>query len=65
MGESQCQCRAKIGRDLEEELDKETREGMETNNPPKDTGKSRLTLSPVSLAQAMLTLVAREEEGGW
>ena len=53
------------GEESEEELDKETREGMEDGGPPEETGESRLTLSPASWAQAMLTEAVREEGGGW
>jgi hypothetical protein len=49
----------------EEELEMETREGMEDDVPPEEIGESRLTLSPSSSAQTMLSLVAREEGGGW
>ena len=57
----------KIGsaEELEEELERETREGTEDGGPPEEIGDSRLTLSPVSWAQVMSTEVAREEGGGW
>ena len=49
-GESLRQRCAKIERpeESEEELDKETREGMEDGGPPEETGESRVTLSPAS-----------------
>ena len=57
----------KIGstEESEEELDMETREGMEDGGPPEETGESRLTLSPASSAQVTSMEVAREEGGGW
>jgi hypothetical protein len=51
--------------DWEEELETETREGMEGDVPPEEIGESMLTLSPSSLAQTTSTLAAREEGGGW
>jgi hypothetical protein len=51
--------------DWEEELETETREGMEEDAPPEEIEESKLTLSPLSLAQTTLSLAAREEGGGW
>jgi hypothetical protein len=67
-GESQHQCRETTwGReeDWEEELEMETREGIEEGAPPEETGESMLTLSPSSLAQTTLSLATRAEGGGW
>jgi hypothetical protein len=43
----------------------EIREGMEEGFPPEETGESRLTLSPLSLANMILSLAVREEGGDW
>jgi hypothetical protein len=43
----------------------ETREGTEDSGPLEDSGESRLTLSPWSLAHMTLSLATREEGGGW
>ena len=57
MGENPHQCGAMIRsgeEDWEEELEMETREGAGEGVPPEAIEESRMTLSPLSLAQAML-----------